>query len=172
MDLDVFETALTQVSAVLNHRPITHASSNIDDVQALSPANFIYPYVITPSSATILPPPPPDGDAMRASWRETRRLTEEFKRRWKEEYLVSLQPRTRWKKTEPCLHVGQLVLITDELTPRNEWRLARVIKILSTDKNHVRRVLVTTADRKTYERHVTSLVPLELEEEEEKTPLA
>ena len=43
------------------------------------------------------------------------------------------------------------------------------------DKNHIRRVLVMTADRKTYERHITSLVPLELEEEgeeEEKTPLS
>ena len=58
----------------------------------------------------------------------------------------------------------------DEQEPRKDWRIARVDEILSADKNHVRRVRVTTADRKSFERHVTKLVALELDQEDEKAP--
>ena len=58
-------------------------------------------------------------------------------------------------------------MITDEMTPRDKWKIARVDEILSQDKNHVRRVRLTTAEGKTYERHLNKIIPLELETEEE-----
>ena len=70
LPLDTFETALTQVAAILNSRPLTYASTDINDMRALSPANFLYPYAITPSSTTILPSQPADGDRLRSAWRD------------------------------------------------------------------------------------------------------
>ena len=58
LDYDTFETALSQVAAILNDRPLTYASSDINDMRTLSPNNFLYPYLITHSSSTILPPIP------------------------------------------------------------------------------------------------------------------
>ena len=170
LNIDVFETALSQVAAILNSRPLTYASSDINEMRVLSPSDFLYPYTITPSSTTILPPIPAGGDHLRGTWREVRRLATIFQERWKEEYLKTLLPRTKWLKSNPNLYVGQLVLLMDEQEPRKDWRIARVDEILSADKNHVRRVRVTTADRKSFERHVTKLVALELDQEDEKAP--
>ena len=170
LNIDVFETALSQVAAILNSRPLTYASSDINEMRVLSPSNFLYPYTITPSSTTILPPIPTGGDHLRGTWREVRRLATIFQERWKEEYLKTLLPRTKWHRSNPNLYVGQLVLLVDDQEPRKDWRIARVDAILSADKNHVRRVRVTTADKKTFERHVTKLVALEMDQENEKTP--
>ena len=165
LNLDTFETALTQVSAILNTRPLTQASTDINDMQTLCPANFIYPYTITPSSTTILPPIPSRGDFLRAAWRDVRRLAEEFRQRWHQEYLQTLLPRTKWRKSAPKLHQGQMVLLVDE-QPRDEWRIARILKCVLEDETHGRRYTVRTADNKIFERHHQHLVPLELECEE------
>ena len=168
LNIDVFETALSQVAAILNDRPLTYASSDVNDMRVLSPSNFLYPYTITPSSTTILAPIPTGGDHLRGSWRDVRRLAATFQSRWHDEYLRTLMPRTKWHHSKLNLYIGQIVLLVDEQEPRRGWRIARVIKILSEDTNHVRRVLVTTADKKTFERHVTKLVPLELDHEDER----
>ena len=166
LNIDVFETALSQVASILNDRPLTYASSDINDFRVLSPSNFLYPYTITPSSTTILPPIPADGDQLRGSWHEVRRLVAIFKERWKQEYLKTLMPRTKWHQSTPNLYIGQIVLMVDEQTPRSDWQIARVDKIISED-NHVRRVRVITPDRRTFERHINKLVVLELDHPEE-----
>ena len=120
---------------------------------------------ITPSSTTILPPIPSNGDFLRSAWRDVRRIAEEFRQRWHKEYLQTLLPRTKWKTSAPKLHEGQMVLLVDEL-PRDEWKVARVLHCVSESQSHGRRYNVKTADNKIYERHHQHLVPLELECEE------
>ena len=58
--------------------------------------------------------------------------------------------------------------MVDELTPRDKWKIARIDRVISEDKNHVRRVGLTTAEGKYFERHLSKVVPLEMEIEEEK----
>ena len=166
LPLDTFETALTQVAAILNSRPLTYASTDINDMRALSPANFLYPYTITPSSTTILPSIPADGDRLRSAWRDVRRIADAFVERWRKEYVSTILSRTKWKNSTDNVYAGQLVVITDDLSPRDSWKIARVDEILSEDKDHVRRVKITTAGGKTFERHISHLIPLELEAEE------
>ena len=79
------------------------------------------------------------------------------------EYLHTLQKRTKWKNERKNLYVGQLVLLCDELTKRDQWPLGRVVAV----KDHggiVRDVTIQTANGKTYVRHITKVVPLELED--------
>ena len=116
-------------------------------------------------SVSILPPIPSRGDFLRAAWRDVRRIAEEFRQRWHQEYLQTLLPRTKWRKSAPKLHQGQMVLLVDE-QPRDEWRIARILKCVSEDETHGRRYTVRTADNKIFERHHQHLVPLELECEE------
>ena len=165
IDLEVFEVSLSRVSAILNGRPLTYASNNIDDFRCLSPNNFLYPHVITPAWATITPPIPASGDNLRGSWRDVRRLVSEFEERWYSDYLPTLRPFAKWRTSIPDLTIGQLVILPDKSAPRHHWRMARIDKILS-EGSHVRRVIVRTADKRTYERHVNTLIPLELDGEE------
>ena len=56
---------------------------------------------------------------------------------------------------------NNLVLVV-ETTPRHEWPLARVTQIFHDVKGHVRRIMLTNARRREFERHVTGVVPLEV----------
>ena len=65
-------------------------------------------------------------------------------------------------KTQPNLYVGQLVLLIDEIVPRDQWRLGR-IKEVRGDGIRTRSAVVETANGRTYERHISKLVMLEME---------
>ena len=163
LDLDVFETILAEVSGILNRRPITPISSDPTDPQVLSPANFLYPYVVSPTSMSILPPTP-SGAQVRSSWQQVRNVIEHFWSRWQKEYLSELQKRSKWTSSTTNPRVGQVVILADELQPREMWRLAVVTELLSDDVNHIRRVKVRLASGNVLERHVCKLIQLELDE--------
>ena len=162
VDLDIFATVLVEIERIMNSRPLTYASSDIRDLTVLTPACFLYPGVVFHSSANILPPTPPGGDHLRYSWRKARCLIDTYWERWSREYLHTLQKRSKWQSSRPNLYVGQIVILTDEQSPRDQWRLARVDAIKG-DPRNVRTVVVQTASGKKFERHCTKLVPLELD---------
>ena len=70
--------------------------------------------------------------------------------------------RTKWQSTSPDLKVGQLVLLTDEGKVRDLWKLG-CIKEIQSDGSHVRSAWVRVAKGTMFERHVSKLVPLELD---------
>ena len=80
-------------------------------------------------------------------------------------YIKTLSPYAKWRKSEPNFYVGQLCILLDKNVPRHQWRIARVDSILS-EGTHVHRVVVSTANQKQFERHVNTLIPLELDQEE------
>ena len=164
LDIEVFETSLSRVSAVLNGRPLTYASNSVDDFRILTPNSFLYPHIITPAWATIAPPIPASGDDLRGCWRETRRLVDAFEKAWFEDYLKTLNPYAKWRHSQPNFYKGQLIILVDKNVPRHQWRIGRVDSILS-EGSHIHRVIVSTANHKQYERHVNTLIPLEIDQE-------
>ena len=66
----------------------------------------------------------------------------EFIKRWKHEYLVSLRERAQAQHRESGVRVGQIVQIYEDLTPRVNWRLARITKLFTGSDGHVRSVEV------------------------------
>ena len=114
------------------------------------------------SSTNIIPPAPLGGDTLRYQWRKARALIDQFWVRWSREYLTTLQKRTKWASYQSDLYKGQLVLMVDELMPRDQWRIARVESFVG-GEGPVRRVIVKTASGKAFERHCSKVVALELE---------
>ncbi|KAK9753060.1 methyltransferase (DUF5641) [Popillia japonica] len=55
-------------------------------------------------------------------------MTQDIRKRWKKEYLSTLQQRSKWKKEHTNLEVGDLVLVTNQSTT-DRWPLARVTEI-------------------------------------------
>ena len=162
----VFSTVLCEVSAIMNRRPITYATNDIDDPQALSPINFLFPYTALSSSCSTLPPTPLSGDNARKTWRLLRQIVEEYWQRFSDEYITTLRKRTKWMNSEKVPYIGQIVIMADKQLPRETWPLAIVESIESEDKKHPRRVIVKTASGAKFHRHVTSIVPLELDGED------
>ena len=63
------------------------------------------------------------------------------------------------------LAVDDIVILVDETTHRDEWKLGRIVNTNSSD-GHVRKVSVRRADGKEVERDRTKVVRLELDDDD------
>ena len=101
LELDVFETLLQAAAGVMNRRPLVEASAEADDFLVLTPAHFLFPYIVTNSSTSILPPTG-DGESLKKSWSSTRLLLDQFWDAFRTDYIGSLLKRSKWKKAKPA----------------------------------------------------------------------
>lgn len=128
LDSSSLRTYLYEVMAIVNSRPITTHLLN----DPTGPQPLKLNLLLTMKSSIILPPP---GDFvkediyLRKRWRRVQYLANEFWQRWKKEYLLSLQQRQRWHKTKRNAKVNDIVIIQDDTTPRNDWKLAKVTAV-------------------------------------------
>ena len=114
------------------------------------------------SSDELLPPLPAGENVLKYSWKQSWALIDGFWKRWLRDYVSALQSRPKWRRTEPDLVVGDVVLLVDGQVRRNAWKLGRVTEVVG-DGVHVRQVMVRTADRKEFLRDRTKVVRLELD---------
>lgn len=71
------------------------------------------------------PVSPPPGehdlkDLYSKQWKQVQALADAFWKRWRQEYLASLQPRQKWHVDKPNLSEGDVVLLKDAQVKRNE----------------------------------------------------
>ena len=114
--------------------------------------------MINSSQETIIPPTPLSGDGARSSWKNARKIAEEFKFRWEKEYLLSLRNREKWKSRQTEIPKDSLVLIEDKEAHRPDWKKGRVIQKLSDSTYQI-----LNGKGQVIVRHHNQLVPLELD---------
>jgi len=83
----------------------------------------------------------------RKQWRRVQFLANEFWKRWRKDYLQSLQSRQKWIATPRNLQVDDIVIVNDDNSPRNCWKIARVEETYPDDDSLVRKVRLKIADR-------------------------
>ena len=113
---EVLSTVFCEVEAIMNNRPLTPVSCDPNDLRPLTPN-----HLILLSESTLLPPGifTADDSYGVKRWKTVQHLANQFWQRWKREYLKDIQLRNKWQiDTEP-LKVNDLVLIVDNLAPRN-----------------------------------------------------
>lgn len=157
MDEESLHTLLCEAEAIINSRPITKASSDINDLEALTPNHLLL--------LKVKPELPPgvfskDDQYTNRRWRQVQYLTDIFWKRWCREYLMQLQERQRWTTLERNFSVGDVVLIIDDSSPRNSWPLGRITEALPDRRGFVRQVKVKTRTNELL-RPVTKLVLLQ-----------
>ena len=161
VDEDDFETLISAAAGIMNRRPLMQSSADVDDPLVLSPAHFLYPYVFTNSTTSIMPPAD-DADRLRHGWKASRSWINEFWRRFKTEYLTTLFKRRRTAKDDD-LKIGDVVLINNLSDSREYWPLGRIESIENNDVNHPRRFHVRQAKSGLLVlRDIQNLVHLEL----------
>ena len=136
---DNLQTLMTTCEGIINNRPLTAASSDPNDLEALTPNHLL---MLRP--AAITPGPTYDADALRKTWRQVQHLTELFWERWTREYLPLLRTRTKWQEPRRNVAVGDVVMIMDHPLPRDQWKLGRVEEIKPGDDGRVRVVRLRT----------------------------
>lgn len=72
--------------------------------------------------------------------------------RWRKEYLLNLQPRQKWHAPKRDLKINDIVLLQDDLAPRNEWKIARVTYIYPGADSKVRKVRLLVSES-TFDKH-------------------
>ena len=155
-----FATALTEVESILNNRPLTSASNDVMDFEALTPNHILSG--LHRNWSTILDTDERD-ILSRRKWRQVQGTSHDFWQRWRKEYLPTLMKRPCWKGRVPNLRSGELVLLKDDSPMKGKWELARVLKPLPGDDDVVRVVELQTKTGK-YVRPVAKLFRLEDDE--------
>lgn len=122
-------TVLYEVMAIVNSRPLT--VDNLNDPCSLEP--LIPNHLITVKTILALPPPgkfTKEDLYAQKRWRQVQYLTEQFWSRWKKEYLHNITVRQWWHTPKKNIQVADIVIDSDEMLPRTEWKLGRVTGLL------------------------------------------
>ena len=164
LDEESFRTLMCEVDAIINSRPLTTASGEPGDLEPLTPN-----HILTTKSTVILPPPgkfQQNDVYMLRRWRRVQHLANLFWSRWKKEYLVVMQERSKWQNPQRNLVEGDIVLIREENVPRNFWSLALVLQVEPNGQGLVRSAVVKT-QATTLRRPVNKLILILPKEEQE-----
>ena len=154
----VLVTLFTKAEALINSRPLTYVSNDVNDLEALTPSHFL----IGRPNNNLSPCVTYEKDVThRKRWKQVNALTQQFWNRWMHEYLPLLTKRGKWLKEEKSINVGDMVIIKDATLSRGKWPLARISKIFPSKDCIVRSVEVTTKSSK-YLRPITKLIKLDV----------
>lgn len=169
LDTTSLRTFMYEVMAIVNSRPLT--SEHINDPMGPEP---LTPNHILTMKPTIIAPPP--GEFVREDlylhkrWKRVQFLANEFWTRWRKEYLMSLQQRNKRHKSRRNAQKNDIVLLEDDLAPRNQWKLAKVEEVPGTD-GRVRRLKLIVSNATLDSKGARTSKPVYLERPIHKTVL-
>lgn len=157
---EVLVTLMAEVAAIMNGRPLVPVSSD-----PLQP-DLLTPNALLTQKICSVPAPPGDfdpKDLYRKQWKQVQSLANSFWKRWREEYLATLQPRRKWQADQPNLAIGDVVLLKDTQVQRNEWPTGLIVNTYPGRDNRVRKVDVRVIKEgvpKVYTRPISETVLL------------
>lgn len=157
---EVLTTFMAEVSAIVNARPLIPVST---DPEA--------PFILTPSILLTqkggVPSPTVSefsrGDLLKNQWKRVQALADTFWARWHREYLSTLQIRHKWQSQKPNLKEGDIVLLKDDQTKRNQWPMGIIVKVVPSRDGLVRKVevkVIRNQTAKVFSRPVSQVILL------------
>lgn len=157
---EILTTLMAEVMAIMNARPLVPLSADPESPTVLTPA-MLLTRKMDPTSA-------PHGDfdfsdLYRRQWKHVQCLADTFWKRWRQEYLATLQPRRKWTDERRNIEVGDVVLLKESQSKRNEWPTGLITKTIASRDDKVRKVevkIVKQGTAKIYLRPVSELVLL------------
>jgi hypothetical protein len=118
-------TALCGAEKLLNSRPITYVSSDVNDMVPLTPNHFLVGSLGGDFAPEITEE---EGRNPIKRWRRVQQLLTQFWRRWRREFLPSLNARGKWYETKRNFEDGDVVVVVTPDARRGQWPIGRVVK--------------------------------------------
>lgn len=142
LTFEEMSTFLAEIEACLNSRPLQALTDDPDDLEALTPGHFLIgaPLVSVPEPTLSEVPP-----NRLTRWQLLQQIRDHLWQRWAAEYVTTLLPRAKWRRTGRNLEVGQLCLVRSEVTSSSRWPLARITAVHPGRDGQIRVVTVRTA---------------------------
>ena len=138
---EVLLTAFAEVERLVNSRPLTEVSSDVDDLEALTPNHFI----IGRGTLNFSPGVFVDKEmSSRKRWRQAQLFATHIWNRWLREYLPGLITRKKWLQSTANVKIGNFVLVSEHAVPRGFWPLGRIVKVFPGHDNVGRSAEVKT----------------------------
>ena len=141
----------------MNSRPLTYLTEENTEITALTPAMFSD---IRENGVPDLNQVYKSHFAKRIRYRQ--RLKEEFRKRFRIQYLGQLSRRTKPSNSSASVAVGDVVLIENNLQKRLDWPLAVIREVYPGKDGYVRVVKLKTSKGELV-RPIQKLIPLEVE---------
>ena len=155
---EILSTVFCQVENLVNTRPLTKLSVDIEDERPLTPNHLLLMHSnVLPVWNNFTP-----SEVLRRKWKLVQNVSKGFWNRWVKQYLPEMQRRTKWETPVKNFTRGDLVLLADESMPRGRWPLGLVLETNVGRDGLVRSVRVKFQGRE-LTRPVTKLVRLELD---------
>ncbi|XP_008214147.2 uncharacterized protein LOC103317564 [Nasonia vitripennis] len=136
-----FNTFSIEIEAILNSRPITRISSDINDLSAITPGHFLIGDSLKglpEQNYTKIP------DNRLSAWEIMSKLKQQFWERWNKEYLNELNIRHNKSAAEPKLTKDLVVLIKEDNTPPMQWNMGIITDVHPGADKIIRVVTVRT----------------------------
>ncbi|KAI1714400.1 hypothetical protein DdX_08495 [Ditylenchus destructor] len=175
LTFDELQTFVSEVEASMNHRPLTYVTTDAEGILPLRPIDFIQPKALVLLEGPLLDDPKDteyrpvtfSRDRAIEAWKATLAYQAKFWERWSDEYLQMLRERSQWTHRAPRLEnstspkVGEVVLLHDNLRPKNLWKMGRIAEVFETP-NGIRTAKVFMGKDSTLTRPVNKLYSLEV----------
>ncbi|XP_055619018.1 uncharacterized protein LOC129764190 [Toxorhynchites rutilus septentrionalis] len=139
LSFEEMSTVLARIEAVLNSRPITQLSDDPEDLEPLTPGNFL---IFRPVTA-VARPEVKGRNHPRSRFDHITAIVQHFWSRFQLEYISSLQERFKWHK-KVAVKIGQLVLVKKDNMPVQKWLLGRITETFAGKDGVVRVVNIKT----------------------------
>ena len=134
-------TVSCQVEVCLNSRPLGLLTSHSPDgMVPLTPGHFLIGRPLQYYPETVIHADP----SLLQRWELCQALTQQFWRRWSQEYLQQLQRSSKWHKQSPNLKEGDLVMMTDGKVFQAQWTMGKIVATYPGKDGVVRAVDVMT----------------------------
>jgi len=175
---DQLVTVVSEITAILNTRPLVYLTDDINSGAALTPQCFLRMKLDqktgTPDSPFTSDENDPDyvqnqssEDTLLQTWKDCQIHLSHFWKTWTDDYLLSLRERHRNPnlrsgriKTHNQIAINDVVLIHDTL-PRGAWKLAKVKELVQSNDGQIRSATVILPSKRILIRPLNLLFPLE-----------
>ena len=153
LNFDEMQTVLKEVEAMVNSRPLTFVSDEPDDMSYLTPASFLIGRKVTSIPVKPMKGKEPAGNLSRKELNQMlmnqNKALNQLWKMWKEEYVRNLGTVPTREKESNKLKVGELVMVTDNLAPRCQWKIGIVEKVQKGRDEKIRTCWIKTGTSKT-----------------------
>jgi hypothetical protein len=173
LPLTQLQTLVVEIEAVLNNRPITFVSDEMDAPLALRPIDFLIPKIepilMEPRVGDADPNFRPSGpENLAYLWASSTQVLNNFWEMWSRDYLLLLRQRTKVQHRHPRImakefpQIGHIVIVEMEEFPRNLWPLGKIISLDASGRS----AKIRMGNGRIWGRPVNKLAPLEVMLEE------
>ena len=146
-------TLLTEVECMLNSRPLTTISDDINDLEPLTPSHFLVGRANMNLVPTLVSVKQMDD---RKRWKQVQALTTQFWQRWMKEYVPTITTRSKWYGDGATVKAGEVVVLKEMKTEKGVWPIVRITKVHTGTDGIIRSVDIKTKDG-TYHRPLNKL---------------